>query len=132
MSLLVGNNPCKESMALCRVLAAYKATTKIQRCLCRLTPEAVSHLRYMTACSTGNHYTVKLNDDRHTCRCVDFCCRGRQRPCKHLTLVMQQLGMTSDNPKGWHQVRQLTALTWAFLVSPCDAAAGYVRNDNSE
>ena len=72
---------------------------------------AFPRLCFLAACSTGTHYTVKLNDERHTCRCVDFCCRGRQRPCKHLTLVMQQLGMTSDDPKGWHQVRHSTALT---------------------
>ena len=85
---------------------------------CSLSVCSISQPCYMTACSTGNHYTVKLNDERHICRCVDFCCRGRQRPCKHLTLVMQQLGMTSDNAKGWHQVRHLVALTWSFQVSP--------------
>ena len=70
----------------------------------------------MTACSTGNHYTVKLNDERHTCRCVDFCCRGRQRPCKHLTLVMQQLNITSDDPKGWHQVRHIKSCHFSLTL----------------
>ena len=94
---------------------------------CDLPACSICQTCYKTACSTGNHYTVKLNDERHTCRCVDFCCRGRQRPCKHLTLVMQQLGMTRDNPKGWHQVRHIAALTLAqFESHPCDAAAAHV------
>lgn len=58
--------------------------------------------------STGSKYVVTLADTRHTCKCMDF--RIRQRPCKHIRLVLQQLGI-AGSPANWHQAvdRQLDA-----------------------
>ena len=54
--------------------------------------------------STGRHYTVELADERHTCQCPDF--RMRRRACKHIKLVLQQLGI-SENSQDWHKVQAL-------------------------
>lgn len=51
--------------------------------------------------STGNKYVVTLSDDKHSCKCMDF--RIRRRECKHIKLVLQQLGV-AKHPEDWHQV----------------------------
>lgn len=43
--------------------------------------------------SKGNHYRVVLGGDRHTCGCMDWKLRGRQRHCKHICLLLDQLGL---------------------------------------
>lgn len=52
--------------------------------------------------STGSKYHVTLAEDKRTCQCMDF--RIRRRDCKHIKLVLQQLGI-SASPGDWHQVR---------------------------
>lgn len=42
--------------------------------------------------SKGNHYRVVLGGDRHKCGCMDWRLRGRQRHCKHICLLLNQLG----------------------------------------
>ena len=51
--------------------------------------------------STGSKYVVTLAAERHSCQCMDF--RIRQRECKHIRLVLQQLGV-AKHPQDWHQV----------------------------
>lgn len=53
--------------------------------------------------STGKHYTVTLEDERQACECADY--RFRRHHCKHLRLVLQQLGIP-DSPETWHEVRR--------------------------
>ncbi|KAI7844317.1 hypothetical protein COHA_002115 [Chlorella ohadii] len=48
--------------------------------------------------STGNHYSVKLADDKHTCTCLDY--RFRRHHCKHICLVLSNLGIL-EAPAGW-------------------------------
>ncbi|PRW59134.1 DNA-dependent metalloprotease WSS1 [Chlorella sorokiniana] len=48
--------------------------------------------------STGNHYTVTLADDKHTCTCLDF--RFRRHHCKHICAVLSSLSIL-DQPAGW-------------------------------
>ena len=59
------------------------------------------YYRFAVIGSTGRHYNVELADDRHTCQCPDF--RVRHRACKHIKLVLQQLGISEDS-KDWHKV----------------------------
>lgn len=61
--------------------------------------------------STGSKYVVTLADKRHTCKCMDF--RIRQRPCKHIRLVLQQLGI-ADSPADWHQVTPQLGFKYFF------------------
>ncbi|GIL42283.1 hypothetical protein Vafri_304 [Volvox africanus] len=50
--------------------------------------------------STGNHYTVRLSDERRSCQCMD--CRVRKRDCKHIRLILEKLQI-SDKPSQWHE-----------------------------
>lgn len=45
---------------------------------------------------------MELGNERHTCQCPDF--RVRKRSCKHIKLVLQQLGLSEDSG-GWHKVK---------------------------
>lgn len=48
--------------------------------------------------SKGTPYIVKLNDDKHRCTCLDH--RFRRHNCKHICLVLQQLGILDDGADG--------------------------------
>lgn len=50
--------------------------------------------------SAGKHYVVTLSDERHTCQCMDFRTRGKQRPCKHIRVSQQELGLEQGALKG--------------------------------
>ena len=50
--------------------------------------------------SAGKHYVVTLSDERHTCQCMDFHTRGKQRPCKHIRVSQQELGLEQGALKG--------------------------------
>jgi len=44
--------------------------------------------------SKGTPYIVRLNNDKHGCTCLDH--RFRRHNCKHICLVLQQLGILDD------------------------------------
>lgn len=67
--------------------------------------------RFAVVGSTGRHYTVELANARHTCQCPDF--RVRKRSCKHIKLVLQQLGLSEDSGD-WHKVQ--AAVTAVLLT----------------
>lgn len=73
--------------------------------ICALHPvaccDALFCCRFAVIGSTGQHYTVELANEKHTCQCMDF--RSRRRACKHIKLVLQQVGIPADS-KDWHQV----------------------------
>eukprot|EP00879_Flechtneria_rotunda_P013620 GHRR01014226.1.p1 GENE.GHRR01014226.1~~GHRR01014226.1.p1 ORF type:complete len:214 (+),score=83.51 GHRR01014226.1:212-853(+) len=50
--------------------------------------------------STGNHYVVKLIGHKRSCTCMDH--RIRRRDCKHICLILKQLGV-ADEPQQWQQ-----------------------------
>ena len=56
--------------------------------------------------SRGNHYTVKLQDGLHSCECMDW--RFRRHHCKHICLVLSQLGIL-DQPTQWREVGRCRA-----------------------
>lgn len=81
------------------------------------------YYRFAVIGSTGRHYNVDLADDRHTCQCPDF--RVRHRACKHIKLVLQQLGISQDS-NDWHKVfAQCCCLEIASLLSACPASLLY-------
>lgn len=49
--------------------------------------------------STGNHYKIKFSDGekKRSCTCLDH--RFRRHDCKHIRLVLQQLGLDKDEEK---------------------------------
>lgn len=68
--------------------------------------------RFVVLGSTGSKYHVVLADDKPSCQCMDF--RIRRRECKHIKLVLQQLGISSS-PADWHQASLLrTPLYWTI------------------
>ncbi|KAL4425739.1 hypothetical protein ABPG75_009755 [Micractinium tetrahymenae] len=54
--------------------------------------------KFVVLGSKGNHYTITLKDDKHTCGCLDY--RFRRHNCKHILLVLSQLGI-EDRPQEW-------------------------------
>ncbi|KAK9812653.1 hypothetical protein WJX72_001341 [[Myrmecia] bisecta] len=60
------------------------------------------HAVFVVLGSTGTHYKVTLSEEaKAACQCMDF--RIRRRICKHQRLVLGQLGLPEDSPKGWRQ-----------------------------
>jgi hypothetical protein len=49
--------------------------------------------------SRGDPYTVTLADEKHRCTCLDY--RFRRHNCKHICLVLSQVGAL-DAPATWH------------------------------
>ncbi|WIA21512.1 hypothetical protein OEZ85_000715 [Tetradesmus obliquus] len=62
-----------------------------------------AHATFIVIGSTGNHYVVKLSDDKRSCTCMDH--RMRRRDCKHIRLVWEQLAV-ADAPQQWEQALQ--------------------------
>ena len=49
--------------------------------------------RFVVVGSTGKHYVIFLSNERRRCQCPDH--RIRQHDCKHIRLVLEQLGIAS-------------------------------------
>jgi len=67
--------------------------------------------KFIVIGSKGDPYTITLADDKHKCTCLDH--RFRRHNCKHICLVLSQLGVL-DDPSKWHsgveaQLHQLIA-----------------------
>lgn len=56
--------------------------------------------RFVVIGSRGNHYTVRLQDGLHSCECMDW--RFRRHHCKHICLVLSQLGILEE-PTHWRE-----------------------------
>jgi hypothetical protein len=77
----------------------------------------------------GNHYTIMLADERPTCTCMDFRCR--KRACKHIRLILQELGI-SDQPGQWREASNTVQCVLCLVqagpdcgtASGCHAAGG--------
>ncbi|PSC67876.1 ring finger domain-containing [Micractinium conductrix] len=54
--------------------------------------------KFMVLGSKNNAYTISLNDTKHTCQCLDY--RFRRHNCKHILLVLSQLGV-EECPGEW-------------------------------
>ncbi|KAL4445856.1 hypothetical protein ABPG77_009055 [Micractinium sp. CCAP 211/92] len=54
--------------------------------------------KFVVLGSKGNHYTITLKDDKHTCACLDY--HFRRHNCKHIMLVLSQLGI-EEQPQEW-------------------------------
>jgi len=59
------------------------------------TPEAA---KFIVLGSKGDPYTVTLADEKHKCTCLDH--RFRRHNCKHITLVLSEIGALED-PDAW-------------------------------
>lgn len=46
-------------------------------------------------------YTVTLNDEKHSCQCMDY--RFRRHNCKHICLVLNRLGILEQPQAAWRQ-----------------------------
>lgn len=62
-----------------------------------LTPEAA---KFIVIGSKGDPYTVTLADEKHKCTCLDH--RFRRHNCKHICLVLSQVGAL-DDPSNWRE-----------------------------
>ncbi|KAK9801344.1 hypothetical protein WJX73_007385 [Symbiochloris irregularis] len=58
------------------------------------------HAEFMVQGSKGKHYKVALQDEKQTCQCMDY--RLRRHACKHIRLVLTQLGIV-DAASEWHE-----------------------------
>lgn len=77
-----------------RMLARMKALALSG--LVDFTPEAA---KFIVIGSKGDPYTVTLADEKHKCTCLDH--RFRRHNCKHICLVLSQVGAL-ENPEMWH------------------------------
>ena len=77
-----------------------------KRMLARMKALAISNLvdftpedaKFIVLGSKGDPYTVTLADEKHKCTCLDH--RFRRHNCKHICLVLDQIG-TLDDPSKW-------------------------------
>ncbi len=77
-----------------------------KRMLARMAALSMDHLvefdddsaKFVVLGSKGDPYTVALQDGKHTCTCLDH--RFRRHNCKHILLVLRQLGKL-DAPADW-------------------------------
>jgi hypothetical protein len=77
-----------------------------KRMLARMSALSMDHLvefdddsaKFVVLGSKGDPYTVALQDGKHTCTCLDH--RFRRHDCKHILLVLRQLGKL-DAPADW-------------------------------
>lgn len=76
-----------------RMLARMKALSIGN--LVDFTPEAA---KFIVIGSKGDPYTVTLADEKHKCTCLDH--RFRRHNCKHICLVLSQVGALED-PSTW-------------------------------
>lgn len=58
------------------------------------------HARFVVLGSTKNYYKVELRTDKQSCECMDH--RLRRHACKHISLVLTQLGIVNE-PATWHK-----------------------------
>lgn len=77
--------------------AFYPALCSLYTVLCSLYPALCS----LYPAGTGNHYVVRLNDQKNTCTCLDH--RFRRHDCKHIRLIHEQMGI-ADAPQQWREV----------------------------
>jgi len=92
--LLAGLTDVEKKDSRKRMLARMKALELSN--LVEFSPESAA---FIVIGSKGDPYTVTLADEKHKCTCLDH--RFRRHNCKHICLVLSQVGAL-ETPTKWH------------------------------